>query len=826
MKEKTISLLITSIFFLLLFQNVVIAEENPELSSEKSFPSVSDFVPGEILVQLNDEKISENKLASILVDTYGGISVETKETPGILKVAVEKGNELNYCKNIKKEPSIKYAEPNYISYVFKTPNDPMFNQQWGPDKIKCPDGWEYTTGDSDVSIAIIDTGVDYTHPDLADNCIQGYDFVNININKYLQQGFIKDENEDYTIRDNDPMDINGHGTHCAGITSAVSNNNIGISGVAWDCKIMPVRAGFSLFWEYESVTYNIGVFEDEDIIDAIDYAADNGADVISMSFGSSTASSLVESVCKDAWNKGSVLVASTGNDYRGTAGYPARYEKVIGVGAINEENRRCDFSNYGAGLSLVAPGEDILSTLPESSYGELSGTSMACPHVAGVAALAFSRFTNYNNQQVIDLLEDSADYIGPALHYGHGRVDATFEISAPPETEEIIVTINIDFVEALDNIDIASKNGEWYYEIRVYDDYDNPTQIQKQVRYNKEYASWIPFGWNSTEKWVVEDGIHQFTAYDNQAYVDVSLILYEWDGLSLKDIADISACTNEDEDWTWVSQKLEGREYLVRYYLDDDRISTIVNPCEDKIVDGNYLIANGEVDESQGEETWDKKREDDAKIRYDISDNYIAPHSPGLDIIGFHKTTSSEWIEPGEELEFIVTVAGGAVPYTWELSFGDETKIEIQTNSDELHTNHVYSLKNGETRVLTKPKIWVKDRLGEYTQKYYPTSVGMYITNPPDKPEGGRKGFFKFWTKSEDFEGDMIYYVFNWKTGSSTRAPSYGYLESNNGVEVFKKSSATVVAIDEYGAISEEKTLNFSNFPSIISLLRKLIELL
>jgi len=222
----------------------------------------------------------------------------------------------------------------------------MFNQQYGPQLINCLEGWDSTTGLSDVVIAIIDTGVDYTHPDLAGNCVSGYDFVNININYYLQKGYKRDPDEDYTNRDNNPMDVNGHGTHCAGIASAVTDNGVGIAGVGWDCSIMPVRAGFSLLWNYDGVDYKVGVLEDTDIIDAIDYAADNGADVLSMSFGKSTSTSSIESACNRAWNKGCVLVSSTGNEYRGSAGYPARYEKVIGVGAVDQNKERCDFSNY------------------------------------------------------------------------------------------------------------------------------------------------------------------------------------------------------------------------------------------------------------------------------------------------------------------------------------------------------------------------------------------------------------------------------------------------------------------------------------------------
>ncbi len=815
-----------AVIFLLIFVDFGAAapsKENQDPLCGDEPLDLPNFIPGELLVEFNDETIVNKKTTTFLVEDYSGLSIEIKENNKIAKVLVEHGTELNYCENLRIDHRVKHVEPNYITYVSKTPNDPKFNLQWGPQAIKCPDGWEYTTGDPNVKIAIIDTGVDYTHSDLAANCVSGYDFVDIDINNYLQMGYLEDPDEDYTVRDDNPVDVHSHGTHCAGIASAVTNNSIGIAGVGWSCKIIPVRAGFSLLWEHEGVTYKVGALEDEDIIDAIDYAADNDADVISMSFGSSSSSSLIESACNNAWNDGIILVASAGNEYRGSAGYPARYAKVIGVGAVDEDNERCDFSNYGAGLSMMAPGEDILSTVPGGGYDEYSGTSMACPHVAGVAALAISRFPNYTNPEIRDLLEDSADYIGPSLHYGNGLVDATFEIDAPPDTDEIVVTITMDYVKALDNIDVGSKEGEWFYELRVYDNYNTPTQTQKQVRYNKDYPAWLPFGWHSAKKWTIEDGVHQFTAYDGQAYVDVSIRLYDWDGISLSDIADVSACPNADGDWTWAIQELEGREYIIRYYLDDNRVSTIVNPCEDKIQDGEYYIGNGELDGSQGEEPWNKKRQDDAKVRYKITDNYIPPHSPGLDIIGFHKTDTSEWIEPGENVQFTATVADGAGPFTWELNFGDGDDIEDQTNNRESTMTHKYTLKNGKTRTLTKPNVWVTDRLGKYVHKYYPTSLNMYVTNPPYQPDGGKKGLIKYWAEAEDPEEDRIYYVFKWSSGS-LRVPSSGFVESGTSVETLRKPSTSVIAVDEYGAESEEKVLPFSISNHLIMFLRRILE--
>jgi len=773
------------------------------------------FIPGEILIGFENDNYLTKKSTDFLKTDYNIFTVETSRNSYFSKAIVEPGKELEYCESIRNDPRVEYAEPNYINIVSVTPNDPMFNQQYGPQMIKCPDGWDITTGNSGVKIAVIDTGVDYNHPDLADNCIDGYDFVNINLAYYTSRGYKEDPGEDYIIRDDNPMDHNSHGTHCAGIASAVTDNGVGIAGVGWSCSIMPVRAGFSLLWPHEGTDYRVGVLEDEDIIDAIDYAADNGADVLSMSFGKSSSSSSIESACNRAWNKGCILVSSTGNDYRGSAGYPARYEKVIGVGAVDQNSKRCDFSNYGAGLSISAPGKSILSTIPGSGYDRYSGTSMACPHVAGVAGLAVSRYPSYSNQQIRDLLERTADYIGPELSYGEGLVDATFDEEAPPEEDEIVVTITMDYIEALDKIDTGSKAGEWYYELRVFDDYDDQTQVQTQIRYNKDYEYWLPIGWHSAEKWNIEDGAHVFSAYPGQSWVDISIRVYDWDGWSFSDIADISACPNDDGDWSWAIQNLEGREYAIRYYLDDNSVSIIPNPCEDKIEDGDYYIGNGEIDGSQGEESLDKLRQDDAKIRYTIDDNYNPPHSTGLDAIGFHDSyfgdDDPEWVEPNTDVKFTATVAGGAAPFTWELHYGDGETGGETTDSREFVKTHRYSLNNGKTRTLNSiPYIIVTDYLGEHSQKFYPTHMpGIHVTNKPNKAAGGKTGVNNAWAEATDPEGDKICYIFQWKDGSTTREPSSGYVSSGTHVEINRKSSSfSVFAVDESGAEGEKLTLS------------------
>jgi len=298
------------------------------------------------------------------------------------------------------DDNVKYAEPNYLfttSYAQKrisklVPNDPYFYEQWALHNtgqyelflgfasvdykydadMDVPEAWNIETGDEDVVIAIIDTGVDYNHPDLADNIWRdpvygnpGYDFVDIDTQYYIDNGFELCPDEDYTAPDGDPMDVMGHGTHCAGIAGAVTNNSKGIAGVSWNCKIMPVRNGFKI--KYMSGTY--GIMENDDSANAIIYAADNGADVISMSWGGYFKSQLIKDALNYAYSNDVILVAAAGNDNSNAKLYPASYDNVISVAATSPDDTKALFSNYGETVDVAAPGEFILSTVPTQMTG-------------------------------------------------------------------------------------------------------------------------------------------------------------------------------------------------------------------------------------------------------------------------------------------------------------------------------------------------------------------------------------------------------------------------------------------------------------------------
>ena len=323
--------------------------------------------------------------------------------------------------------SVEWVEPNYVSSTFFTPNDPYFPLQWGLTKIQADRAWDISTGNPNIVIAIIDTGVDYDHIDLANNIwynpgeipnnsldddgngyiddYMGWDFISVNSNAIPTP----DPYEDIGPPDNNPMDFHGHGTHCSGIASSVTNNSTGVAGIAGTCKIMCLRAGYKTSTGGGSLPYS-------DSARAIEYAADNGAKVISMSWGSTTASGTIQTVVEYARTKGCIMVAAAGNDGKNMPNYPAAFPGVISVAASDQDDLRASFSNYGDWVDIAAPGKDIYSTKYNSSqnnntYGYSSGTSMATPLVAGAAALLLAQNPNLTADLVLQRLLDTADPI-------------------------------------------------------------------------------------------------------------------------------------------------------------------------------------------------------------------------------------------------------------------------------------------------------------------------------------------------------------------------------------------------------------------------------
>ncbi|MBD1373009.1 DUF4910 domain-containing protein [Hazenella sp. IB182357] len=321
------------------------------------------------------------------------VKMRTRNTQlGFDVIDVQKESLEQVLKTYKEDHAVDYVEPIIELNAMWTPNDPIYQkEQYGPQMIQAEKAWDITRGKEDIIVAVIDTGVQTDHPDLTGQIIEGYDFVD---------------------NDRDAYDEQGHGTHVAGTVGALTHNGIGVAGIAPHVKIMPIRvlgangSGTSVW-----------------VANGITYAADNGADVINLSLGADQPSKVIEDAVNYAWDKGAVVLGAAGNSGESTPSYPANHDKVIAVGATNAKDQKWSASNYGTWVDVSAPGAEIISTTLAGGYGYDSGTSMATPHVAGLAALLSSE--GLSNAEIRSTIENSADPIsGTGTYWKHGRVNA------------------------------------------------------------------------------------------------------------------------------------------------------------------------------------------------------------------------------------------------------------------------------------------------------------------------------------------------------------------------------------------------------------------
>jgi len=266
--------------------------------------------------------------------------------------------------------------------------------------IDAPEAWDIETGSSDIVIAVVDSGIDYKHEDLTENIWNNTDEIPNNGIDDDNNGYIDDfRGWNFNGDDNDPMPYryNQHGTMCAGVIGAIGNNGVGIAGVCWDCSLMPVKC-FENDFSYSDI-----------LADGIIYAADNGADIISMSWGSYEESQLIKDAIEYAYSKGCVLVSAAGNENTREKSYPAAFENVISVAATDKNDKKASFSNWGSWIDVAAPGLDIYTTERNNQYRCFSGTSAACPHVAGVAGLLLSKDRSLTQENILTIIKSGAD---------------------------------------------------------------------------------------------------------------------------------------------------------------------------------------------------------------------------------------------------------------------------------------------------------------------------------------------------------------------------------------------------------------------------------
>ncbi len=338
---------------------------------------------------------------------------KAKNTPSYVITLPDGKRDLSYVKallnSLNSHPGVLFAEPMLLYRTDYWPNDPMLGTYlWGMWAIYADRAWDITRGNSAVKVCVVDEGMDYNHEDISGNYAGGYDFVELDSDPY-------------------PADASEmHGTHVAGTIAAVMNNGKGVVGVAQvgilSCRAMAGGSGTS-----------------EDIASCIRWCVSQGARVINMSLGASAPASEIQDAviyATDSTDRGTVVVAASGNDGINGVLYPAAYPQVIAVGAIDTLGQRAYFSNYGPELELVAPGNLIASTVPfNNAYAYADGTSMATPHVSGVAALILSRNPNLSADTVRAILDataiDMGEY-GKDYFYGYGLVNAYLALLATP----------------------------------------------------------------------------------------------------------------------------------------------------------------------------------------------------------------------------------------------------------------------------------------------------------------------------------------------------------------------------------------------------------
>ena len=482
------------------YKELITNDKNPE-NVLKTSPTKEteqreelDIIPGMLLVKF------KNNISPVdRSNKFKSSSVQFKSCSNFQNFSCIKldnpNMQQNYISSLKYNSDIEYVEPLYIykssqqsDLTFETVAHEVYSQddpyymkdwQWGLQAINIYDSWGSTSESalSNIKIAIVDSGVDLDHPDLAANIIDGYDFVN---------------------NDSIPDDDNGHGTHVAGIAAAIRNNQEGIAGVAGGAKIMPVKVLDSYGWGNSL-----------DIYKGIVYAVNNGADVINLSLSSEYPSLIIKEAVDYAYNKGVVVVAAAGNNYSSLKTYPAAYDSVIAVGSVNWSKNigyyKSGFSNYGSYIDVVAPGNEILSTFPieldmglnnfndldADGYTLLNGTSMSASYVSGYVALILA--TNHFTSPFEVLQEIISNTIdlgaeGKDEYYGYGLINlgCNYTNNEPIYFPNIYIYIS----DVLDNPSLKNVRLTCYKSKDLIDQATSTAISLNTTKFRGDFFSW------------------------------------------------------------------------------------------------------------------------------------------------------------------------------------------------------------------------------------------------------------------------------------------------------------------------------------------------
>ena len=422
------------------------ASTNPmQAGPDSTAADPPEWMPGELLIRFRHPQLPSGsdrliRLAGVRGTTaplprkgarQGVARTEPSVFGGLVRLQLAKGEDLVDAQaRLQHQPEVAYAEPNFILRLCDQtspvrPDDFELGRQWALENTGQYEGrpgadisalaaWSYTTGSRSVRVAVIDSGIDYFHPDLEAN-------VWINDGEIAGNGVDDDRNGyiddvhgyDFVSGDGDPMDDQGHGSHVAGIIGAVGDNGQGVAGLCWRATLVAIKA----FDEDGQAAVS-------DVVAAIEYAVANDTQLINASWGTPEQSLALQEAIRAAIDAGVLVVSAAGNGRSNEPFYPSAMEEVVSVAATNNQDRRAPFSNYGPQVDLAAPGELVLSTMPNARYELLSGTSMAAPHVTGVAALVRSLHPEFTNPELVEILRNAVDDIRTDQAVGTGRLNA------------------------------------------------------------------------------------------------------------------------------------------------------------------------------------------------------------------------------------------------------------------------------------------------------------------------------------------------------------------------------------------------------------------
>lgn len=381
-------------------------------------PNPGNVVPGEVLVGLRARQHGDRGIGDI-ARLVGRVSARLR---AINAWRIQLGAGLSVesaLVRLRPRQEVVWAEANRYVAAQTVPNDPSYSQQYGPQITQADRSWDIWQPQSQVVVAIVDTGIDWNHPDLTDVIYRDGTGAPIAWNVQANSS--------------NALDDNGHGTHCAGIAAAHINNGTGIAGVAGWSTIVPGSDSYIRVMPVKALD-QYGNGTDADIASGILWAVSNGAKVISLSVGSTTPTTTLDNAVQYAWNQGALIVAAAGNGASNIPFYPAAYPNVLSVAATDSTDTLTGFTEYGSWVMAAAPGQNILSTWPGGSYASQSGTSMSCPHVAGEAAAILSQNPILTNAEVSNLIcclvDPCAPWQNQSISWWGGRINIFRAIAA------------------------------------------------------------------------------------------------------------------------------------------------------------------------------------------------------------------------------------------------------------------------------------------------------------------------------------------------------------------------------------------------------------